>query len=81
MTVKISTIDNGARNGDVPYIHATVDGTRVRFIEREDEDFIGWRCDQHGDADPHHPCDHAHRVTLVLARRIIDRIRALGYQS
>lgn len=80
MTVKISTIDNGARSG-VPYIHATVDGVRIRFIERHDEDFIGWRCAEHGDAHPHRPCSHGEGVTLVLARRVIDRIRALGYQS
>lgn len=72
MTVKFSTIDNGAREREqVPYINSTVDGVRVRFIDRADEDFVGWRCDEHGDAT----CSHAREAMTHLSRRITDRMR------
>lgn len=74
MNITLSTVDNGARNHNKPYIHAHVEGTRVRFIERVDEDFIGWRCDEHGDVD----CIHALVVEGLLSRKIRDRIKYLG---
>lgn len=83
MTIKFSTVDNGARNSNRPFIQANVDGVRVRWSVDH-----GWRCD----ACPESFDDMGDGVTLVsgvlmcshalttfdhLSRRIQDRINHL----
>lgn len=74
MNVIFSTVDNGARAASPPYIHAHAGGVRIRFIERRDEQYVGWRCDEHGNGR----CEHSDAVWEHLGSKIRDRIRRVA---
>ena len=69
MTVKFSTVDNGARNRNRPYVEANVDGVKVRWSIK-----TGWLCADHGTSDE---CECAFMVMEHLSRRILDRMAHL----
>lgn len=69
MSITFSTLNNGARSA-APYVHATVDGVRIRFVDRRPE-HVGWRCDEHGDITD---CEHSEALYPFFGRRMSDRI-------
>lgn len=72
MSVRFSTVNNGARDHGRPFIRANVDGIDVRFSVPQ-----GWRCSACSSDDGAFMCHHCLVVFDALSRRIQDRINHL----